>query len=88
MCVCVYVQYICIHGVFCRSQYDCACAHREARTKLQDMGEAVYEFFGTYYEDHIQPVKDSYAEWASGIKGVMWDRIQTTIINYLPKKAN
>lgn len=68
--------------------YDCAYVHREARTKLQDMGGAVFGFFGTYYEDHIQPVKDSYTEWASGIREAMWDKIQTTIDNYRPKKAN
>lgn len=64
-----------------------AFVHREARTKLQDMGGAVIVFFGTYYEDHIQPVKDNYAAWASGIRRAMWDKIQATVDNYVPKKA-
>lgn len=72
----------------CRCQYDCACVHREARTNLQDVGWGVYGFLGTYYEDHIQPLKDSYTEWASGIRNSMWDKIKTTIDNYAPKKAN
>lgn len=71
-----------------RCQYDGACVHRDARTNLQDMRETVFGFLDTYYEDHIQPVKDSYVEWASGIRGAMWDKIQTTIDNYVPKKAN
>ncbi|TKS82338.1 hypothetical protein D9C73_016447 [Collichthys lucidus] len=40
------------------------------------------DFAGTYYEDHIQPVADSYAEWASGIKTSVVEKIQTTIDNY------
>lgn len=52
------------------------------------MGGAVFGFLGTYYEDHIQPVKDSYAEWASGIKEAMWDKIQTTFDRYTQRKAS
>lgn len=77
-------MYIVFHS--CRCQYACASVHREARTKLQETGRAVSGYFSTYYEDHIQPMKDSYAEWASGIRRATLDKIQTTIDNYMPKK--
>ncbi|XP_059195422.1 apolipoprotein C-IV [Centropristis striata] len=58
----------------------------EAKAKVQDLGGTVLGFFGAYYEDHIQPVTSSYAEWASDIKSSVWEKIQTTIDSYiLPK---
>lgn len=65
-----------------------ACVCRETTTKVKDLGGHVFSYFATYYEDHIQPVKDSYAEWASDIKGSLWEKIQTTFDHYMPKKAN
>ncbi|XP_035862200.1 apolipoprotein C-IV [Sander lucioperca] len=44
-------------------------------------------FIGTYYEDHIQPVTDSYVEWASNVKSTVWEKIQTTIDKLIPLKA-
>ncbi|XP_039662345.1 apolipoprotein C-IV [Perca fluviatilis] len=44
-------------------------------------------FIGTYYEDHIQPVTDSYFEWATNVKSSVWEKIQTTIDKLIPMKA-
>lgn len=70
-----------------RCQYGGASVHREAGTNLQDMRKTVVGFLGTYYEDHIQPVKDSYVEWASGVRRAMRNKIRTTADNYVPKLA-
>lgn len=79
-------MYFCVlfvHTNFCTFAF---C--REAKTKVQDLGGAVIGFAGAYYEDHIQPVTDSYAEWASNVKSTVREKIQTTIENYMPLKAN
>ncbi|XP_044064683.1 apolipoprotein C-IV [Siniperca chuatsi] len=60
---------------------------RVAKAKVRVFGGAVLDFVSAYYEDHIQPVTDSYAEWASNIKSSMWEKIQTTIDNYMPSEA-
>ncbi|XP_040900928.1 apolipoprotein C-IV [Toxotes jaculatrix] len=57
---------------------------RNVKAKAQDIGGIALGFVGAYYEDHIQPVTDSYAEWASNVKSSMWNKIQTTIDNYMP----
>lgn len=63
--------------------YLCTFAsHRGVKETVQSIGGTVMDFAGTYYEDHIQPVADSYAEWASGIKTSVVEKIQTTIDNY------
>ena len=63
----------------------CTCAtHREAKTKVLSVGEVVLGIAGSYYEDHLQPVTDSYSKWASDVKSSMWEKIQTTIDNYMP----
>lgn len=62
--------------------------HREAKTKVQDIGETVLDFASAYYEDHIQPVRESYAKWASDIKSSIWERIQSTVHDYMPNKEN
>ncbi|XP_069393230.1 apolipoprotein C-IV [Paralichthys olivaceus] len=60
---------------------------REAKAKVQDFGKTAVGFFGAYYEDHIQPVTNSYAEWASNVRSSMWDKIQTSIDSYMPSEA-
>uniref|UniRef100_A0A4W6DA85 Apolipoprotein C-IV n=1 Tax=Lates calcarifer TaxID=8187 RepID=A0A4W6DA85_LATCA len=50
---------------------------RAAKAKVQDMGGTALGFFGAYYEDHIQPVTGSYADWVSDVRGSMWEKIQT-----------
>lgn len=67
MCLCVHV-------------FTCA-SHREAKAKVQNVGEAVLGAAASYYEDHLQPVASSYAQWASDVKTSMWEKIQTTIDN-------
>ncbi|XP_040020898.2 apolipoprotein C-IV [Gasterosteus aculeatus] len=57
---------------------------REVNAKVQDLGAPVMGFIGAYYEDHIQPVAESYVEWASNLRSSMLDKIQITIGNYLP----
>lgn len=79
-------KYLC---VFLIGTHFCAFAfHREAKTKVEDLGGALRGFVSAYYEDHIQPATDSYAEWASNIKSSVWEKIQTTIDNYMPINAN
>lgn len=56
---------------------------REVKSKVQNLGGPVLGFFGAYYEDHIQPVTDSYVEWASNLKSSAWEKLQTTIHNYM-----
>uniref|UniRef100_A0A671WK33 Uncharacterized protein n=1 Tax=Sparus aurata TaxID=8175 RepID=A0A671WK33_SPAAU len=69
--------------------YLCTFAsHREAKAKVQGLGDAVLGFVGTYYEDHIQPVTSSYADWASDVKNSVFEKIQATISNYMPSNAN
>ncbi|XP_042346805.1 apolipoprotein C-IV [Plectropomus leopardus] len=60
---------------------------REAKVKVQGWGESVAGFTGAYYEDHIQPLTDSYVQWASRFKSSVLETIQTTIDNYKPLKA-
>ncbi|CAK6959083.1 apolipoprotein C-IV [Scomber scombrus] len=57
---------------------------RDAKTKVLNVGEAVLGIAGSYYEDHLQPVAESYSQWASDVRGSMWEKIQTTIDNYMP----
>ncbi|XP_039886228.1 apolipoprotein C-IV [Simochromis diagramma] len=57
---------------------------RAAKNKILALGALTQGFAGAYYEDHIQPVTDSYVEWASGVKSSVWERIQTTIGHYTP----
>ncbi|KAK5861892.1 hypothetical protein PBY51_017331 [Eleginops maclovinus] len=60
---------------------------REVKAKVRDYGLPVLGFIDIYYEDHIQPLTDSYFQWASNIKSSVWEKIQTTIDNYMPLKA-
>lgn len=59
-------------------------SHRAAKSKIQEFGNVARGIAGAYYEDHIQPVKDSYAEWASDVKGSVWEKIQSAIDSYTP----
>lgn len=66
----------------------CTCgSRRAAKAKVQDMGGTALGFFGAYYEDHIQPVTGSYADWVSDVRGSMWEKIQTAVDNYMPFRA-
>ncbi|XP_054596994.1 apolipoprotein C-IV [Nothobranchius furzeri] len=47
----------------------------ETRAKIWSLGEAMVEFVGTYYEDHIQPKTESYAEWASNMRSSLRQKI-------------
>ncbi|TWW53433.1 apolipoprotein C-IV [Takifugu flavidus] len=60
---------------------------REASTTVQDVGGAVLGYLDHFYEDHIEPVKERYAEWASGIRGALWEKLQATFDLYTPKNA-
>uniref|UniRef100_A0A3B3CDC6 Uncharacterized protein n=1 Tax=Oryzias melastigma TaxID=30732 RepID=A0A3B3CDC6_ORYME len=57
---------------------------RQARTRFQALGATALGFAGAYYEDHIQPVTDSYVEWASNVRSSLQERIQTAVENYMP----
>ncbi|KAM8869243.1 apolipoprotein C-IV [Spinachia spinachia] len=57
---------------------------REVNAKVQDLGGPVMDFIEAYYEDHIQPVTESYVQWASNLRSSMLDKIQITIGDYLP----
>uniref|UniRef100_A0A3P9MMR6 Apolipoprotein C-IV n=1 Tax=Oryzias latipes TaxID=8090 RepID=A0A3P9MMR6_ORYLA len=57
---------------------------RQAKAKFQGLGETALGFAGAYYEDHIQPVTDSYVEWASNVRSSLQERIQTAVENYIP----
>ncbi|XP_047455044.1 apolipoprotein C-IV [Mugil cephalus] len=60
---------------------------RAARTRFRDLGDLALGFAGAFYEDHIQPVTDSYAQWASDVKSSVWEKIQITIDDYTPFKG-
>ncbi|KAM3613813.1 uncharacterized protein V6R79_005403 [Siganus canaliculatus] len=56
---------------------------RETKTKVQGIGEALWGFVGTYYEDNIEPLTESYVEWASNVKTSVVEKIQRSIdFNY------
>ncbi len=74
---------LCVSFFICLGTYLCAFAyHRKAKDKVQDYKETALGFLGAYYEDHIQPVSDSYLEWALGFKSAVLEKLQTTIHNY------
>lgn len=60
---------------------------RETQAKVHDIGATAMDFLGAYYEDHIQPVTDSYVGWASNVRSSMWEKIKTTLDNYTPFKT-
>ncbi|KAK2844833.1 hypothetical protein Q5P01_011492 [Channa striata] len=60
---------------------------REAKSKVQNIGDTALELLGAYYEDHIQPVTASYTEWASNVRSSVWTKLKTTIDNYMPFQA-
>uniref|UniRef100_A0A3P9HAA8 Apolipoprotein C-IV n=1 Tax=Oryzias latipes TaxID=8090 RepID=A0A3P9HAA8_ORYLA len=57
---------------------------RQAKAKFQGLGETALGFASAYYEDHIQPVTDSYVEWASNVRSSLQEGIQTAVENYMP----
>ncbi|KAM9722728.1 apolipoprotein C-IV isoform 1-T1 [Menidia menidia] len=57
---------------------------RQAKAKIQSIGDTALGFAGAYYEDHIQPVASSYVEWASNVRMSLRERMQKTIDNYRP----
>ncbi|XP_075907152.1 apolipoprotein C-IV [Nelusetta ayraudi] len=59
-----------------------------AKTKVQTLGTTLYGYAETYYEDNIQPLTDSYTQWASGVKNSVLEKIQHTVGNYIPITAN
>lgn len=81
MFVCACCLYFVTHLWTCASD-------RGAKAKVEDLGEMALGLVGAYYEDHIQPVIGSYAEWVSNVRSSMWEKIQTSIDNYMPFKAN
>ncbi|XP_062255724.1 apolipoprotein C-IV [Platichthys flesus] len=60
---------------------------REAKAEVQAYGATAVGFFGAYYEDHIQPVTHSYAEWASNARSSMWEKIQTRLDSFMPFRS-
>ncbi|KAI3361197.1 hypothetical protein L3Q82_013397 [Scortum barcoo] len=56
---------------------------RETKAKVQDLGGVAWGFLDAYYEDHIQPVTDSYTKWASDVKSSVWETILSRIENYM-----
>lgn len=59
-----------------------------AKTKVQDFGSTVYGYAETYYEDNIQPLTDGYTQWVSSVKSTVLEKIQHTVGNYIPIRAN
>ncbi len=83
--VCVRInEFVCACFMYLGTHLCTFACHRETKSKVKDFGGAAWGFFGTYYEDHIQPLTDSYTEWASDVKSSVWEKIQTTVENYLP----
>lgn len=67
----------------------CTCVFSSsAKTKVQTLGTTLYGYAETYYEDNIQPLTDSYTQWASGVKNSVLEKIQHTVGNYIPITAN
>ncbi|XP_061802499.1 apolipoprotein C-IV [Nerophis lumbriciformis] len=56
---------------------------RAAKAKVQSVMEAVMDYVGAYYEDHVQPVTDSYSEWASGIQHSLREKMQHTFMPFM-----
>lgn len=52
------------------------------------MGSTLYGYAETYYEDNIQPLTDSYTQWASSVKSSVLEKIQHTVGDYIPMRAN
>lgn len=62
----------------------CTCAsHSEAKAKVQDAGDFVLSLFASVYQSKIQPVAESYSEWASNVKESLTEKIQTTVSSYM-----
>lgn len=59
-----------------------------ATTRVQSLGAALYGYAETYYEDNIQPLTDGYTQWASGVKDSVLEKIQHTVGDYIPIRAN
>lgn len=67
----------------------CTCVFSSsAKTKVKSLGTTLYGYAETYYEDNIQPLTDSYTQWASGVKNSVLEKIQHTVGNYIPITAN
>lgn len=54
---------------------------RKAKTKIEDIVLVAVGFGGAYYEDHIQPVTDSYVEWATNLRNSLWEKFRATVGN-------
>lgn len=59
-----------------------------AKTKVQSLGATLYGYAETYYEDSIQPIAESYTQWASTVKNSVMEKIQHTVGDYIPIRAN
>lgn len=59
-----------------------------AKTNVENFGATVYGYAETYYEDNIQPLTDSYTQWASSVKSSVLAKIQDTVGSYMPMRAN
>uniref|UniRef100_A0A8C5G995 Uncharacterized protein n=1 Tax=Gouania willdenowi TaxID=441366 RepID=A0A8C5G995_GOUWI len=71
----------CTFKLFCAS-------YRETKEKIQGYGELAQGYADAFYEDHIQPVTDTYVEWVSSLKDSMWEKIQSNMENYMPFTGN
>ncbi|XP_061770672.1 apolipoprotein C-IV [Nerophis ophidion] len=56
---------------------------RAARAKVQSVMGVMTDYVGAYYEDHVQPVTDSYREWASGIQHSLSEKMQRTFMSFM-----
>lgn len=81
-------MFVCAGCVYLDVQLCTLHLKREAKDTVQHLGEAALGLAGAYYEDHIQPMTDSYAEWASSFKSSVWEKIKTTVDNYMPLTEN
>lgn len=82
LCVCLWASYVIYSFFLCVFVY--LSSNRETQTSVQGFGNLVVGFLNAYYEDHIQPVTESYSNWASDITSTMWEKTQASIVNYMP----
>ncbi|XP_035490058.1 apolipoprotein C-IV [Scophthalmus maximus] len=60
---------------------------REAQEKVNELVGGVLMLASMYHDEYIQPLTSSYAQWASDVKSSAWEKIQTTLDEYMMIKA-
>uniref|UniRef100_A0A8D3DUX6 Apolipoprotein C-II n=1 Tax=Scophthalmus maximus TaxID=52904 RepID=A0A8D3DUX6_SCOMX len=59
----------------------------EAQEKVNELVGGVLMLASMYHDEYIQPLTSSYAQWASDVKSSAWEKIQTTLDEYMMIKA-